>query len=553
MLKLHCRLFPWKGPNLYAVRFFHRHQASRCPTHGNEPASSPLPASSKGAKSSTANPSKPDPPPPDHRQLGAALDLFSSTNYSPGSPLLHPDGSHVFLQLQAFLRAQYAAHGFREVVTPTIYKRALWERSGHWQNYRDDMFAVRGGAQHSASVRASPPPEGERAGGRAQHLQEDENDDWGLKPMNCPAHCLLFAARPRSFRDLPLRLADFGALHRDEVSGALAGLTRVRRFHQDDGHIFCTCAQIGEEIARTLQLISLVYEALGMTPYRLVLSTRPEDDGREGAMGSAEEWADAEEQLKQALAASGRPWTIAEGEGAFYGPKIDIVVPDAQGRDHQTATVQLDFQLPRRFELAYADSGPGPSSPAAATPTADPSPAAAAGAHAKPTPVLIHRAVLGSLERFLALLLERRRGQLPFWLSPRQLVLVPTISAFEAHAHALAARLAGTAPAARAALQPLRAATPGAGRGRFCVRVDARTTPMGRKIRDAAIGKDVLVGVVGHNEVEAGTVAVRWQGVAPERLEEVKGEATRLGMGSKGEMSVEGLEELMGWMVDRYI
>ena len=541
-LPLHLKL-----SRLPTIRLLHSGQASRCPPRHGQPSAPSPPPSSTVAEPGTAPSSTPNPPAPDHRQLGAALDLFSATPYSPGSPLLHPDGSHVFLQLQAFLRAQYAAHGFREVVTPTIYKRALWERSGHWQNYRDDMFAVRGGAQHSASV---PPTAASESGaaetrGAQQHLQEEE-DDWGLKPMNCPAHCLLFATRTRSYRDLPLRLADFGALHRDEISGALAGLTRVRRFHQDDGHIFCMRAQIGEEISRTLQLISLVYDALGMTPYRLVLSTRPKDNGSEGALGSAEEWDDAETQLKQALAASGRPWTTAEGDGAFYGPKIDIVVPDAQGRDHQTATVQLDFQLPRRFELTYA--GPRP-----ATSPDEPVPAAPAEPPARHTPVLIHRAVFGSLERFLALLLERRRGQLPFWLSPRQLLLVPLDSNFDDHARALAGRLAGTAPWARVTLQPLRAATPGAGRGRFCVSVDARTEPLGRKIREAAARKYVLVGVVGRSEVERGTVAVRWQGVAPERLEEVKGEAARLGMGEKGGMTVEGLEELMAWMVDRYI
>ena len=495
-----------------------------------------LRCSSHGGRNSLDGDAKPAPPLLDHRQLGAAYDLFSTTPYSPGSPLLHPDGSHIFLQLQAFLRAQYAAYGFQEVVTPNIYKKELWERSGHWANYRADMFTVTGGSQAQKSTGTAPP---------------EEDDAWGLKPMNCPAHCLLFASRPRSYRDLPLRLADFGALHRNEVSGALAGLTRVRRFHQDDGHIFCTPAQVGPEIARTLQLVDLVYTALDMAPYRLVLSTRPPAQGNaeaEGALGTEAEWADAEAQLRAVLEASDRPWTVAEGEGAFYGPKIDIVVTDTQGREHQTATVQLDFQLPRRFQLEY--TGPGADTEKA-TPQETPERLASEGP-AKHTPVMIHRAVLGSAERFLALLLEKHQGRLPFWLSPRQLAIITTNSSVNDYAQEITNTLSGATDAHRAKLQPLDTAPTGS--RVFCVDVDTRAEPLAGKIREAEMRGYALVAVVGPKEAEQRTVTLRlpgrWQGDGKARL---RARAVELGMRSDKVMASSKLGELMRRLTAEYL
>ncbi|MCJ1281134.1 hypothetical protein MMC26_000452 [Xylographa opegraphella] len=349
--------------------------------------------------STTTNPPTPT---SDHRTLGTALDLFSTSRFSPGSPLFHPDGAHVFQKLQSFLRAQYVTFGFREVITPTIYKQSLWELSGHWENYKDDMFEVTGrGAA------------GGIADGKKIEIGEDEK--YGLKPMNCPGHCLLFKSQKRSFRDLPIRYADFSALHRNEISGALSGLTRVRRFHQDDGHIFCRPSQIGEEITKTLQFVGLVYGTFGLGPYKLVLSTRPKDQ----FMGTVEEWDRAEAQLTEALNKSGREWVVNEGDGAFYGPKIDIILKDSDRKEHQTATIQLDFQLPQRFGLTY--QAPAPDLESKGLTTTDPELLAHSG---DVIPVIIHRAILGSLERFMALLIEHYRGRWPFWLSPRQGIIL---------------------------------------------------------------------------------------------------------------------------------
>ena len=311
----------------------------------------------------------------DHRELGTKLSLFTGHPSSPGSPFFYPDGAHVFQKLQSFLRAQYPSFGFREVITPNLYKQSLWEQSGHWENYKEAMFSV--------------------VGKTASEGNEDPN--YSLKPMNCPGHCLLYKSQKHSFRDLPIRYADFSPLHRDELSGALSGLTRVRRFHQDDGHIFCRPNQVEEEIRSTLQFVDMAYQALKIPSFRLVLSTRPEKD----YLGSPEQWEEAEIQLEKVLNDRGREWERNPGDGAFYGPKIDIILKDADGKEHQTATIQLDFQLPQRFGLNYDTSVKN-----------------------KGTPVLIHRAIFGSLERFLALLIEQYRGHWPFWMSPRQMIIL---------------------------------------------------------------------------------------------------------------------------------
>lgn len=351
--------------------------------------------------------------PSDHRTIGSAQSLFTTHTSSPGAPFFQPDGTHIFNKLTAFLRAQYPAFGFREVLTPTMYKQSLWEQSGHWANYKDDMFTVTGNSSHKPE--AASDFSDRRMQSKKSVGEITEPEEFGLKPMNCPGHCILFQSVRRSYRDLPLRYADFSPLHRNEVSGALSGLTRVRRFHQDDGHIFCRPGQVKDEISKSLDFVRLVYSTLGFEDYALVLSTRP----KEGYIGTLDEWNGAEDQLKEALDASGKLWRMSRGDGAFYGPKIDVIVRDSDGKNHQTATIQLDFQLPKRFGLGY--DAPAPEMEAKGEPTSDSDSRQTMGTV---TPVMIHRAVLGSLERFMALLLEHHHGQLPFWLSPRQVIIL---------------------------------------------------------------------------------------------------------------------------------
>jgi threonyl-tRNA synthetase len=348
------------------------------------------------AATATTNPPV---PPADHRQLAIEQELFITSKYSPGSPLFLPNGAKMFNKLTNFLRTQYVDFGFEEVITPTIYKKSLWEKSGHWENYAEDMYAVTG---RGAS--------GEKVG-----RQAGEDEEYGLKPMNCPGHCLIFASKKRSYRDLPIRYADFSPLHRNEVHGALSGLTRVRRFHQDDGHIFCRPSQIQEEISRTLEFVQLAYKTFGLGPYRLALSTRPVDH----FIGTVEEWDNAEAALRKSLVISGQRWTVNDGDGAFYGPKIDVILKDSDGKEHQTATIQLDFQLPKRFELEY--QAPAPELESRGRATTDPGLLEVEG---PVTPVLIHRAVLGSVERIMALLIEHYNGHWPFWLNPRQVIII---------------------------------------------------------------------------------------------------------------------------------
>jgi len=417
----------------------------------------------------TLNPTTIDPPipPADHRQLASKLDLFSTTPYSPGTPLLHPDGSHIFLKLQAFLRAQYGAYGFREVVSPTIYKQSLWEKSGHWENYKDDMFEVSGNATGK--------------GGRSANKQIGEEQKYGLKPMNCPGHCLLYKTKKRSWRDLPIRYADFSPLHRNEISGSLSGLTRVRRFHQDDGHIFCRPDQVGEEIAKSLEMVGAIYGVFGLAPYKLVLSTKP----KEQYIGEIRQWDTAEAQLTEALNAAGRAWEVNEGDGAFYGPKIDIILKDTDGKLHQTATIQLDFQLPERFELTYDTAEGG----------------TATGVDARP--VMIHRAVLGSLERFMALLIEHCKGHWPFWLSPRQLVILTTNDAPETLAYArwVEETLNSAELNKESGLYPMSASS-------FQVSRDTRAMPLSAKVAQAKADHFNLISVVGPKDMANGTISV---------------------------------------------
>ncbi|KAI9239106.1 MAG: putative threonine--tRNA ligase 1, cytoplasmic [Podila humilis] len=334
----------------------------------------------------------------DHRVIGKNQGLFAVHPASPGSAFMLPHGTRIVERLLRFMRQQYRKYGFEEVMTPLMYKKELWETSGHWQNYKDDMFQVMRGCDHHHHKGHEHGSEGAKEEDVSKPAAEGLDEVFGLKPMNCPGHCLIFDMSTRSYKDLPIRYADFSALHRNESTGSLSGLTRVRRFHQDDAHIFCRRDQIFDEIKSTLSFVQTVYKTFRFPSYELALSTRP----LSGFIGTTQEWDSAEDSLRQALDQSGMDWSINEGDGAFYGPKIDILVRDALGRRHQTATIQLDFQLPQRFGLQFHDAQ-----------------------GEKQSPVIVHRAVLGSVERMMAILIEHTGGRWPFWISPRQAMVVP--------------------------------------------------------------------------------------------------------------------------------
>ncbi|EDV26324.1 uncharacterized protein TRIADDRAFT_22327, partial [Trichoplax adhaerens] len=304
----------------------------------------------------------------DHRTIGKDQKLFFFNPLSPGNAFLLPHGLRIINKLKNFLKDEYRVRGYHEVETPLTFNQELWVQSGHWDHYSDDMFRLQ-----------SDPQDHENRGSIS------------LKPMNCPGHCLIFGNERHSYRDLPVRLAEFSALHRDEPSGSLGGLTRLRQFHQDDAHIFCTKDQIGEEVQDCLDLINKAYSIFDFN-YTMKLSTRPE-----GYLGETAVWEEAENRLVNILNSTGKEWSVNDGDGAFYGPKIDVMIQDAIGRSHQTATIQLDFQLPKRFNLQFMNSS-----------------------GELEHPVIIHRAIFGSFERFLGILIEHTAGNWPFWISPRQ-------------------------------------------------------------------------------------------------------------------------------------
>ncbi|KAH7650303.1 threonyl-tRNA synthetase (RNA binding domain TGS+ +tRNA synthetase) [Cryptosporidium bovis] len=334
----------------------------------------------------------------DHRLLGSNLNLFFfDPSVSPGSCFWLPAGAKMYNKLIEFIRNEYRIRDFTEVITPNIFSCDLWKTSGHYFAYKEDMF-----------------------------LFEVEKKEWGLKPMNCPGHCIMFKYMNPSYKQLPIKLADFGVLHRNEFSGALNGLTRVRRFQQDDAHIFCAPEQIQEEVFKALDFLFFIYGQLGFK-FDLFLSTMPKEH-----LGTEEQWKEAEDSLKEALDKTGRNWKINPGDGAFYGPKIDIMLWDALNRQHQCGTIQLDFQLPIRFNLQYRtdestasnncdsdNSDTDKQQPVAVT---NDSPDAVKQGFKRP--VIIHRAILGSVERMSAVILEHTAGKLPFWLSPRQAIVL---------------------------------------------------------------------------------------------------------------------------------
>ncbi|KAL8709659.1 MAG: hypothetical protein Q9220_005599 [cf. Caloplaca sp. 1 TL-2023] len=424
-------------------------------------ASQPVKKLSKDADPEEAKPGK-------HHAIASARGLYTLHPSSPGSPLFQPSGTHVLQKLQAFLRAQYPRYGFREVITPVIYKKSLWEVSGHWDNYKDDMFAVTGrGAQ----------------GSHDSQKEVGEDEEYGLKPMNCPGHCLLFKSQTRSYKDLPIRYADFSPLHRNELSGALSGLTRLRRFHQDDAHIFCRQSQIKEEITRTLDFVQLVYGAFDLGDYKLRLGTRPKQ-----YIGNVDDWDRAETHLVEALQENGRNFSVADGDGAFYGPKIDIVLTDKDGKTHQTATIQLDFQLPKRFALEYDVPEADKDQPLviqSGSPAAGPQ-------HEEP--VLIHRAIMGSLERFMALLTEAYGGRWPFWMNPTQLIILTVGNSTQVRSRAddIAQQLASP----RTGSGPTTLTSP-----HFMVECDHRDQSISKKIVDARKKRCSFYAVVGERDL----------------------------------------------------
>ncbi|XP_077576328.1 threonine--tRNA ligase 1, cytoplasmic [Stigmatopora nigra] len=371
----------------------------------------------------------------DHRRIGTDQELFFFNDVSPGSCFFLPKGAHVYNTLTDFIKSEYRRRGFAEVITPTLYSTALWERSGHWEHYSDNMFTV----------------------------TSEGSQTYALKPMNCPAHCLMFEQRMRSWRELPLRWADFGALHRNELSGALGGLTRVRRFCQDDAHIFCAPEQLEGEIVACLDFVRSIYHVFGFS-FHCLLSTRPTP-----CLGEPEQWDHAEQQLERSLQQFGERWDLNPGDGAFYGPKIDIQMRDAIGRQHQCATIQLDFQLPIRFDLQYVGRD--------------------GQSH---RPVMIHRAVLGSLERMIAILAENFGGKWPLWLSPAQIMVIPVENS--------------CVSAAKQVVQQFHEAG-------FMVDLNEDSgATLNKKIRAAQLAQYNYTFVVGDQERESGTVNVRSRG-----------------------------------------
>ncbi|KAF2203332.1 class II aaRS and biotin synthetase [Delitschia confertaspora ATCC 74209] len=488
------------------------------------------------SKNAALNPTTSDPPIPvaDHRALAQAQNLFITSPYSPGSPLLQPNGAHIFQKLQSFLRAQYPQFGFQEVITPTIYKKSLWQVSGHWDEYAEHMFSVTGRG----------------ATGQTSNAEAGQDEEFGLKPMNCPGHCLLFDSTVRSYRDLPIRYADFSALHRNEVSGSLSGLTRVRRFHQDDAHIFCRPDQIQEEIMQTLKFVGMVYDTFNLGPYKLLLSTRPEHH----FIGTISEWETAENQLKSALNASGREWSLNAGDGAFYGPKIDIILKDSTGKEHQTATIQLDFQLPQRFNLQYQASP----EELETQETAEKDGRNKGVDEGNLRPVIIHRAIYGSLERFMALLIEHYAGSYPFWISPRQAVILALNQTPDvlAHVDKVQKLLSLGAPPLVDGKEVAREKTTPLSLDTIALNIDADTSarPLGKKIKEAREKGYNFIIVVGKEEVERDGVRIQAGSQDAETLFSVfsdTGSEVEVGMGGKKGLAMatgtarEGLEELV--------
>jgi threonyl-tRNA synthetase len=386
----------------------------------------------------------------DHRKLGRELGLFQFSDVAQGAAFWLPAGTKVFNQLIGVSREMGEAHGYTEVKTPQLYDAELWRTSGHWAKYRDAMFTT-----------------------------ESEGRDLALKPMNCPGHCQLFSMQKWSYRDLPARFSEPGLLHRNELSGTLHGLLRVRHFIQDDAHIFCTPEQVLDEVKGCLDMAFETYALFGFAP-ELELSTRPAE-----RIGSEELWDRAEGLLEQALTENGLDFTVNEGDGAFYGPKIDLHFRDSLGRSWQLGTVQVDFNFPERFDLTYTGAD-----------------------NAEHRVVMLHRALFGSYERFIGILLEDTAGELPFWLAPLHAIVLPIADRHDGYAREVAAALRGEG---------------------VRVETDERTESVGRKIRDAELRKVPYMLVVGDRDVEARTAGVRRHGTGDEGPQPLDAVVERLG------------------------
>ena len=367
----------------------------------------------------------------DHRKIGREMELFMMSDFGPGSPFWLPNGMALRNALTEYWHEMQARFGYQEVQTPLILSRSLWETSGHWDHYKENMYTT-----------------------------TVDEEDFAIKPMNCPGACLIYKSKPRSYRDLPMKLAEAGLDHRYEMKGALHGLFRVREFTQDDAHLFIRPDQITEQVTDASHLITAYYAQFGF-PYRVELSTRPED-----SMGSDEDWERAEQGLRDALDAMGIDYVVNEGDGAFYGPKIDFHLTDCLGRSWQCGTIQLDFQLPHNFQLEYIDSD-----------------------GTKKQPIMIHRAGFGSFERFIGILTENYEGKFPVWLSPCQVKILPVSEKSRSYAHEVADKLAAAG---------------------IRVKVDDRDEKIGYKIREArSLDRVPYMLILGEQEVEAGNISVR--------------------------------------------
>lgn len=367
----------------------------------------------------------------DHRKIGREMELFMMSDFGPGSPFWLPNGMALRNALTDYWHEMQARFGYQEVQTPLILSRSLWETSGHWDHYKENMYTT-----------------------------TVDEEDFAIKPMNCPGACLIYKSKPRSYRDLPMKLAEAGLDHRYEMKGALHGLFRVREFTQDDAHLFIRPDQITEQVTDASHLITAYYAQFGF-PYRVELSTRPED-----SMGSDEDWECAEQGLKDALESMGIDYVVNEGDGAFYGPKIDFHLTDCLGRSWQCGTIQLDFQLPHNFQLEYIDSD-----------------------GTKKQPIMIHRAGFGSFERFIGILTENYEGKFPVWLSPCQVKVLPVSEKSRPYAHEVAEKLAAAG---------------------IRVKVDDRDEKIGYKIREArSLDRVPYMLILGEQEVEAGNISVR--------------------------------------------
>ncbi|MDG1118200.1 MAG: threonine--tRNA ligase [Flavimaricola sp.] len=394
----------------------------------------------------------------DHRKLGREMDLFHMQEEAPGQVFWHPNGWTIYVQLQDYMRRRQRAGGYVEVNTPQVVDRRLWEASGHWEKYQEHMFIVEVDEEHAREKAVN-----------------------ALKPMNCPCHVQIFNVGLKSYRDLPLRMAEFGSCNRYEPSGALHGIMRVRGFTQDDGHIFCREDQIESETARFIEFLSKTYKDLGFESFKVKFSDRPESRA-----GSDEVWDKAEAALLAATRAAGIEPELNPGEGAFYGPKLEFVLTDAIGRDWQCGTHQVDFVLPERLDASYvAEDG------------------------AKHRPVMLHRATLGSFERFIGILIEEHAGKLPFWLAPRQIVVASIVSSADDYVNEVVATLRAAGVRAEA---------------------DTRNEKINYKVREHSVGKVPVILAVGGREVEDRTVSVRRLGetqTSVTSLEEITAELAK--------------------------